>query len=53
MLMATGIKQPDFSAAKPATAAPPTPDVIPQEGITSGNLAPLTEDLQSEDTRRS
>jgi hypothetical protein len=44
MLMATGIKQPDFSAAK---SLPPdrVPDVVPPEGITSGNLAPLVEDL--------
>ena len=48
MLMATGIKQPDFSAAKSATAPSPTPDVIPPEGVTSGNVAPLSESLPGE-----
>jgi hypothetical protein len=43
MLMATGIKQPDFSAAKSATAPSPTPDIVPPEGITSGNVAPPTD----------
>jgi len=44
MLMATGIKQPDFSTAK---SPPPdrVPDVVPPEGVTSGNVAPLVEDL--------
>jgi MFS transporter, DHA1 family, tetracycline resistance protein len=48
MLMATGIKQPDFSAAKSATAVPPTPDVVPPEGVTSGNVAPLLDGLPRE-----
>jgi DHA1 family tetracycline resistance protein-like MFS transporter len=52
MLMATGIKQPDFSAAK-APAPDRIPDVVPPEGVTSGNVAPPTEELQSEDVRRS
>jgi MFS family permease len=48
MLMATGTKQPDFAAAKPAVL-PPTPDVVPPEGVTSGNIAPLTEGLSRTD----
>jgi len=45
MLMATGIKQPDFSAAK---SPPPdrVPDVVPPEGVTSGNVAPLPDALR-------
>ena len=39
-----GIKQPDFAAAKSAT-----PDsvlgVVPPEGVSSGNVAPLIDDL--------
>jgi DHA1 family tetracycline resistance protein-like MFS transporter len=47
MLMATGIKQPDFSAARSATA-PSVPGVIPPEGVTSGNIAPLSDGLPRE-----
>jgi DHA1 family tetracycline resistance protein-like MFS transporter len=48
MLMATGIKQPDFSAAK---SPPPdrVPDVVPPEGVTSGNLASLPDALRRDD----
>jgi MFS family permease len=47
MLMATGIKQPDFSAAK--TPVPDQiPDVVPPEGVTSGNVAPIADDLSRE-----
>jgi DHA1 family tetracycline resistance protein-like MFS transporter len=48
MLMATGIKQPDFSAAK---FPPPdrVPDVVPPEGVTSGNVAPLPDALRRDD----
>jgi len=48
MLMATGIKQPDFSAAK---SPPPgrVPDVVPPEGVTSGNVAPLPDALRPDD----
>jgi MFS family permease len=48
MLMATGIKQPDFSAAK---SPPPdrVPDVVPPEGVTSGNVAPLPDALRRHD----
>src|SRR4029434_1163188 len=48
MLMATGIKQPDFSAAK----SPPSDrvsDVVPPEGVTSGNVAPLPDALRPHD----
>jgi hypothetical protein len=48
MLMATGIKQPDFSAAKSVTGPSPAPDVISPEGVTSGNVAPLSESLPGE-----
>ena len=48
MLMATGIKQPDFSTAK---SPPPdrVPDVVPPEGVTSGNVAPLPDALRPDD----
>jgi DHA1 family tetracycline resistance protein-like MFS transporter len=48
MLMATGIKQPDFSAAK---FPPPdrVPDVVPPEGVTSGNVAPVSDALRPDD----
>jgi DHA1 family tetracycline resistance protein-like MFS transporter len=48
MLMATGIKQPDFSAAK---SPPPdrVPDVVPPEGVTSGNVAPVSDALRPDD----
>jgi hypothetical protein len=49
MLMATGIKQPDFSVAKSATAPSPIPDVVPPEGVTSGNVAPLSDGLSRKD----
>src|SRR5438067_8748384 len=47
MLMATGIKQPDFSAAK-APVTDRIPDVVPPEGVTSGNVAPLSDGLSRE-----
>src|SRR5881275_2234887 len=48
MLMATGIKQPDFSAAK---SPPPdrVPDVVPPEGVTSGSVAPVSDALRPDD----
>src|SRR6266571_4072459 len=48
MLMATGIRQPDFSAAK---SPPPdrVPDVVPPEGVTSRNVAPLPDALRPDD----
>jgi len=48
MLMATGIKQPDFSAVK-STTAPSIPDVVPPEGVTSGNVAPFPDGLKRDD----
>lgn len=50
MLMATGIKQPDFSVAKSEAAAPPTPDVVPPEGVTSGNVVPFSDGLPQKKT---
>jgi hypothetical protein len=47
-LMATGIKQPDFSAAKPPFPRR-VPDVVPPEGVTSGNVAPLSDALRRDD----
>ena len=47
MLMATGIKQPDFSAE---SAVPPSvPDVVPPEGVTSGTVAPPSDGLSREE----
>lgn len=43
MLMATGIKQPEF---KPPSGS--SPDVVPPEGVTSGNVAPLTDGLSQD-----
>src|SRR5207249_5660671 len=48
MLMATGIKQPDFSAAK-SPLPDRVPDVVPPEGATSGNVAPLSGALGRDD----
>jgi DHA1 family tetracycline resistance protein-like MFS transporter len=48
MLMATGIKQPDFSAAKSALPDR-VPDIVPPEGVTSGNVAPLPDALRRDD----
>src|SRR5213082_2141689 len=48
MLMATGIKQPDFSAAK-SPLPDRVPDVAPPEGVTSGNVAPLSGALGRDD----
>ncbi len=48
MLMATGIKQPDFSAAK-SLLPDGVPDVVPPEGVTSGNVAPLSDALRPDD----
>src|SRR5213596_2426970 len=45
MLMATGIKQPDFAAAK-SPLPDRVPDVVPPEGVTSGNVAPLPDALR-------
>jgi MFS transporter, DHA1 family, tetracycline resistance protein len=48
MLMATRIKQPDFAAAKSAIPGH-VPDVVPPEGVTSGNVAPLSDGLRRDD----
>ena len=48
MLMATRIKQPDFAAAKSAIPSH-VPDVVPPEGVTSGNVAPLSDGLRRDD----
>src|SRR5467141_2465404 len=48
MLMATGIKQPDFSAAK-SRLPDRIPDVVPPQGVTSGNVAPLPDALRRDD----
>src|SRR5881227_3211336 len=48
MLMATGIKQPDFAAAK-SPLPDRVPDVVPPEGVTSGNVAPLPDALRPDD----
>lgn len=48
MLMATGIKQPDFTRANSDRSTAP-PDVVPPEGVTSGNVAPPTEEWRRED----
>src|SRR6184192_1194071 len=48
MLMATGIRQPDFSAAK-SPRPDRIPDVVPPEGVTSGNVAPLSGALRPDD----
>src|SRR6184192_3335147 len=48
MLMATGIKQPDFSAPKAPVPAR-IPDVVPPEGVTSGNVAPISDGLSPDD----
>jgi len=48
MLMATGIKQPDFSAAK-SPLPDRVPNVVPPEGVTSGNVAPLSDALEPDD----
>src|SRR2546430_6746988 len=46
MLMATGIKQPDFSKSPLPDRVP---DVVPPEGVTSGNVAPLPDALGPDD----
>src|SRR5207247_9453694 len=48
MLMATGIKQPDFSAAK-SSPLDLLHDAVPPEGVTSGNVAPLPDALSPDD----
>ena len=48
MLMATGIKQPDFSAAESALPDR-VPDIVPPEGVTSGNVAPPADALSPDD----
>ena len=48
MLMATGIKQPDFSAAKSAIPDR-VPDIVSPQGVTSGNVAPLPDALRPDD----
>src|SRR5437870_1638452 len=47
-VMATLVQQPRFSAAK---SPPPdrVPDVVPPEGVTSGNVAPLSDALGPDD----
>ena len=48
MLLATGVQQPDFSAAKSALPDR-VPDIVPPEGVTSGNVAPLADALSPDD----
>src|SRR5437773_2967066 len=48
MLMATGIKQLDFSAAK-FSPQDRVPAVVPSEGVTSGYVAPVSDALRPDD----